>query len=620
MTGERIAVVASAIGLVLQPLFLGYFLLYNGYMLVLILLSARQVRRRVVGHFLEDLDLIDDNDYTKPLTMVVPAFNEEVTIVDSVTNLIHCDYPRFEVVVVNDGSSDATLDVLKQAFRLRRTDLPYRDAIGTARVRAMYEATFPLPKNVSRLVVIDKENAGKADALNAGINTSTAPYFVSLDADSILDQRALKELMRMVQEDPRIVAVGGQVAIANGCTIRGGRVVSVGLPSHPWSRFQMVEYLRSFTTGRTGLDRLDSILILSGVFAVFEKETVIRAGGYLTPLVQHKLVEEYVGQRAGTVCEDMEIIVRLHRFMRDKLKPRRIAFLPHPVAWTEVPENLESLRKQRGRWQRGLRESLFYHRDMLFRTKYGRIGWFALPTFWLFEYYGPILEFTGYLFVASFVIMERIFGVTILNEQYAVAFLLASLGWGTLVNVFAVLVGAWRFRYRACRPAAARAAAVQPQAGRADPAGLFGAGELLLAADDALLAAARDCGMRGAARAGGRSSPGRASRSTRSPRVRPEPARLRVLVVDDDPDFARLISAIVADAGYGAPGLAIDGASALRGGRGGGPDPARSPAPRHHRPRPAPDAPRYRRTAGNHPGHGARRRGPRRPGPPRRSR
>jgi cellulose synthase/poly-beta-1,6-N-acetylglucosamine synthase-like glycosyltransferase len=447
MRVEQFTVIASAIGLVFQPVFLGYFLLYNGYLLLLIVLSARQIRRRVAGHFIEDLDLIDERDYTKPLTMIVPAFNEEVTIVDSVTNLIHCDYPRFEVVVVNDGSSDHTLEVLKQAFRLRRTDLPYRDAIGTARVRAMFVATIPLPPNVSQLMVLDKENAGKADALNAGINASTAPYFVSLDADSILDQRALKELMRMVQEDPRIVAVGGQVAIANGCTIRGGRVVSVGLPTHPWSRFQMVEYLRSFTTGRTGLDRLDSILILSGVFAVFEKETVIRAGGYLTPLVQHRLVAEYVGGSAGTVCEDMEIVVRLHRFVRDKLRHRRIAFLPHPVAWTEVPEKLESLRKQRGRWYRGLRESLFYHRDIMFRFKYGRIGWFALPSFWLFEYYGPVLEALGYVFIITFVIMERIVGVPLLNEQYAVAFLLASLGWGTLVNVFAVLVGAWRFRY-----------------------------------------------------------------------------------------------------------------------------------------------------------------------------
>lgn len=437
----------AVFALAIQPFFLAYFLLYNTYTLVLIALSAGQVRRRVAGHFVEDLDLLDESDFTKPLTMIVPAFNEEVTIVDSVTNLIHCDYPRFEVVVVNDGSTDATLDRLKQAFRLRRTDLPYREAIGTAPVRALYEATIPLPVGVMHLFVIDKENGGKADALNAGVNASTAPYFVSLDADSILDQRALKELMRRIHEDPRVVAVGGQVAIANGCTVHNSRVVSVGLPETDLVRFQMVEYLRSFTTGRTGLDRLDSVLILSGVFAVFEKDTVIRAGGYLTPFVRHRITREYIGPRAGTVCEDMEIIVRLHRFTRDKATEKRVAFLPHPVAWTEVPETMESLRKQRGRWYRGLRESLLYHRGMLFRSKYGRIGWFALPTFWLFEYWGPLVELSGYLLVLFFVLLDLVLGIRLINYNYFWAFLLASMGYGVLVNVFAVLVGAWRFRF-----------------------------------------------------------------------------------------------------------------------------------------------------------------------------
>jgi cellulose synthase/poly-beta-1,6-N-acetylglucosamine synthase-like glycosyltransferase len=435
------------LGLALQPLFLAYFVLYNSYTLWLILLSAGQVRRRVAGHFVEDLDLIDTSGFTKPLTMIVPAYNEEVTIVDSITNLVHCDYPRFEVVIVNDGSTDATLERLKRAFRLRRTDLPYREAVHTARVRAMYEATVPLPGPVMRLVVLDKENGGKADALNAGINASAAPYFVSLDADSILDPRALKEMMRVVQEDPRVVACGGQVAIANGCTIRHGRVVTIGLPKRALARFQMVEYLRSFTTGRTGLDRLDAILILSGVFAVFEKETVIRAGGYLTPFVRHRIVDEYVGGGQGTVCEDMEIVVRLHRFVRDKLADKRITFLPHPVAWTEVPENLTSLRKQRGRWYRGLRESLHYHRGMMGRPKFGRIGAFALPAFWLFEYWGPLVEVAGYLCVALFFAMEHVLGVRLINYPYLWAFLLASLGYGILVNVFAVLVGAWRFRF-----------------------------------------------------------------------------------------------------------------------------------------------------------------------------
>jgi cellulose synthase/poly-beta-1,6-N-acetylglucosamine synthase-like glycosyltransferase len=430
-----------------QPLFLIYFVLYNSYTLWLIALSARQVRRRVAGHFIEDLDLIDEGDLTKPLTMIVPAFNEEVTIVDSVTGLINCDYPRFEIVVVNDGSSDATLERLTRAFRLRRTDVPYRPAIGTAPVRAMYEATVPLPAGVMQVVVIDKENGGKADALNAGINASTTPYFVSLDADSILDQRALKELMRVIQEDPKVVAVGGQVAIANGCTVRNSRVVSVGLPARSLPRFQMVEYLRSFTAARTGLDRVHAVMILSGVFAVFEKETVIRAGGYLTPFLRHRLTREYVGERIGTVCEDMEIIVRLHRFLLDKLQDRRIAFLPHPVAWTEVPETFASLRKQRGRWYRGLRESLRYHRAMLWRSKFGRIGWFALPAFWLFEYYGPLVEVAGYLLVLFLFAMQLLLGQQFISYAYLLAFFLVSLGYGVLVNVLAVLVGAWRFRY-----------------------------------------------------------------------------------------------------------------------------------------------------------------------------
>ncbi|HET6837106.1 MAG TPA: glycosyltransferase [Gemmatimonadales bacterium] len=432
---------------VVQPLFLLYFVAYNSYTLWLIALSARQVRRRVAGHFLEDLDLIDSGDLTKPLTMIVPAFNEEVTIVDSVTGLINCDYPRFEIVVVNDGSSDSTLERLTRAFQLRRTDTPYRPGIATAPVRSMYQATANLPPQVMQLIVIDKENGGKADALNAGINASTTPYFVSLDADSILDQRALKELMRVIQEDPRVVAVGGQVAIANGCTVRNSHVVEVGLPTGSLARFQIVEYLRSFTAARTGLDRVHSVLILSGVFAVFEKETVIRAGGYLTPNLRHRLVEEYVGRGLGTVCEDMEIIVRLHRFLLDKEHDRRIAFLPHPVAWTEVPETFQSLRMQRGRWYRGLRESLRYHRAMLGKTKFGRIGWFALPAFWLFEYYGPLLEVAGYLFVLFLVIMERLLDQQLISYDYLLAFLLASLGYGVLVNVLAVLVGAWRFRY-----------------------------------------------------------------------------------------------------------------------------------------------------------------------------
>lgn len=403
MTGERVAAVASAIGLVLQPVFLAYFLLYNGYMLLLILLSARQVRRRVAGHFVEDLDLIDDSDYTKPLTMVVPAFNEEVTIVDSVTNLVHCDYPRFEVVVVNDGSSDRTLEALKDAFRLRRTDLPYRDAIGTARVRPRTWPPCRCRRTSPSLLSIHKDNAGKADALNAGINCSTAPYFVSLDADSILDLRASRSSCawcRRTRGSWRWAARWRSPTAAPSAAA-GRRAWA----SPPTPRFQMVEYLRSFTTGRTGLDRLDSVLILSGVFAVFEKETVIRAGGYLTPLVQHRLVGEYVGDRAGTVCEDMEIVVRLHRFVRDKLRTRRVAFLPHPVAWTEVPERLESLRKQRALVPRPA-EFLSSTATCCSGGSTAASAGSRCRRSGCSRYHGPMIEAIGYLFVAAFLVME----------------------------------------------------------------------------------------------------------------------------------------------------------------------------------------------------------------------
>lgn len=437
---------------VVQPLYFLYFLAYNTYTLLLVLVSARQVQRRVTEQYTDDLDLIDSSVSTKPITMIVPAYNEEVTIVDTVNNMLHLDYPHLEVVVVNDGSKDATMQKLREAFRLRRNDLPYRGAIGTRPIRAMYEATVPLPPSVAHLYVLDKENGGKADALNAGINAATAPYVVSLDADSILDPLALKAMMRVLQEDPRIIAVGGQVAIANGCTIRSGRVVSLGVPRSPVALFQMVEYLRSFTTGRTALDALDSVLILSGVFAVFEKETLVRAGGYLTPHIDHRLTEEYVGGRFATVCEDMEVVVRLHRYVRDKGLPRRVAYLPIAVAWTECPESLESLRKQRGRWFRGLRESLRYHRAMLFNPRFGRIGWFALPAFWLFEYYGALWEFSGYVLLLLAALLSLVLPTPILSWNAILLFGLAALGYGILVNVVAVLVGVWRFRLGIANP------------------------------------------------------------------------------------------------------------------------------------------------------------------------
>ena len=297
-----------------------------------------------------------------------------------------------------------------------------------------------------QVIVIDKENGGKADALNAGINASTTPYFVSLDADSILDQRALKELMRVIQEDPRVVAVGGQVAIANGCTVRNSHVVKVGLPARSLPRFQMVEYLRSFTAARTGLDRMHAILILSGVFAVFEKDTVIRAGGYLTPTcgtVWSRSMWEPVSAPCAktwrsscgctatswTSCTTGALLSSPPGGLDRGPRKLRIAPQTAGALVSRTPRVLAV--SPRHAWQ----------------SKFGRIGWFALPAFWLFEYYGPLVEIVGYACILFLFVMQWMTGLQLFGNEYLLAFLLASLGYGILVNVLSVLVGAWRFRY-----------------------------------------------------------------------------------------------------------------------------------------------------------------------------
>jgi cellulose synthase/poly-beta-1,6-N-acetylglucosamine synthase-like glycosyltransferase len=429
----------------IQLLLLVYLVLYNSYRLWLIILSAGQARRRMATRTSADLELGDQSDLARTLTILVPVYNQAETIVESVTALSNSDYPRFDIVVVNDGSTDDTLERLKQGFALRATAVTYQPAIATAPISGTYEATVDLPLQARRLVVISKQNGGKADALNAGINASTTPYVVAVDVNSILEPRALKELMQVVQQDPSVIAVGGQVAVANGCIIGNHQVITVGLPSRSLARFQLVEYAR-WLTARIALDRMKSVLMMNGGLTLLEKASVIGAGGYLTPLVRNRLVEEYIDSPTGAADESMELIIRLHRYVRDKQQQGRMTFLPQLLSWTTVPETFGTLATQRGRWCGGVRESLSLHRGMLGHSRFGRIGWFALPTFWLFEYLGPLVEVAGYLLVLFLVVMEQLTDTPLISREYMVSFLLASLGYGILVSLCAVLIGAWPFR------------------------------------------------------------------------------------------------------------------------------------------------------------------------------
>jgi cellulose synthase/poly-beta-1,6-N-acetylglucosamine synthase-like glycosyltransferase len=403
----------------------------------MLVLALVDVRKRLWMKGLDDPDLVRKSPYTPPVSILVPAYNEAKTIEASLRSLIQLSLPRFEIIVVNDGSKDDTLKVLQRALRLRRRDFPFRAAIDTAAVRGLYEATIPLPPSVQRLIVVDKANGGKADALNAGINASACPYVISMDADSLIDDDALLQIFRVLLERTDVAAIGGQVVVANGCTIRDGKVVHVALPKSHLARIQILEYVRSFTMARTALSRLNALLIISGVFCIFDKELLIRVGGYLTERVRSRLVHEYAGQGSSTVCEDMEIVVRLHRYIKEKGLSRAILSLPYPICWTEVPERAQDLAKQRGRWFRGFMEIMVYHRHMLFNRNYGSVGLFGWPWLLVFDFLGLLVEAFGYVSLPVLALLR------VLSYKYLLLFLAISFGYGALISILSLIAAYW---------------------------------------------------------------------------------------------------------------------------------------------------------------------------------
>ncbi len=421
----------------IEYFFISYFILFNSLNLFFLAVAFYDVRRLVISRGYEGFDIAMKSPLTPPLTIIVPAYNEDKTIVDSIQSLLKLTFPRLEIIIVNDGSKDRTMDVLKKAFDLKRVDINYVERITTAPVTSYYVSRAERPEYINRFVVIDKVNGGKADALNAGINASFCPYFVSIDADSIVDEAALLQAFRSVLDHEDIVAVGGQVAIVNSSHVEQGKVIEPRLSGNWVVRFQIVEYIRSFSLGRTALSRLRSILIISGVFGIFNKEFVQNIGGYLTKHVTSKIATEYTGEKVETVCEDMEIIVRMQRYIQEKQLNKRIAYVPHPLAWTEAPEDLATLSKQRNRWQRGLIETMLYHRRMLFNYHYGRIGMFAFPYFLIFELLGAPIELVGYI------TLPLLFYLDNLNYTYLFLFTVVAIVYGIFISVMSVVMSAW---------------------------------------------------------------------------------------------------------------------------------------------------------------------------------
>lgn len=396
---------------------LGYFILLNGSYLLLNLVSILPLRRKGQEHILDDLPQAYSG-LEPPISILIPAFNEEATIAASVRSMLQLSYSEFEILVINDGSEDDTLGVLTHEFALLPFPEAYRVQLSTMPVHGIYRSTrYP------NLRVIDKKNGGKADSLNVGINASRYPLFCGVDADSILQRDSLKRVVKPFLQDPTVIASGGTVRVANGCEISEGFLTKVGLPENYWALFQVVEYLRAFLFGRLGWSTINGMLIISGAFGIFKKEAVILAGGY----------------RTDTIGEDMELVVRLHRIYRERRIPYSIQFMPDPICWTEAPEDRNTLRNQRIRWQRGLAESLTSNWRLMFSRNGGVPGWLAFPFMLLFEWLGPLVELGGYLF------MLIAFLLGWLSWQAFAVFLFAAIGLGVLLSASSLLLEGMSF-------------------------------------------------------------------------------------------------------------------------------------------------------------------------------
>lgn len=398
---------------------LAYFLLINTLYLIFSVIAffvLVQHRRRWTSRA---LDIVMRSPATPAISVIAPAYNEEATIEQSLRSLLLLNYPKFEVVVVNDGSKDNTVERMVDAFGLMQAPVVYPEPIATQQVRALYRSL-----DHPELVVIDKANGGKADAINAGINAARHPLVCVIDADSILEPEALMRAALPFIESPDTLATGGIIRIVNDCKVEAGRVTRIGMPSSWLARFQVVEYLRAFLSGRVAMSAGNALLIISGAFGLFRRDAVIEVGGF----------------RHDTIGEDMEIVARLHRRWRDTGRPYRIVFQPDPVCWTEAPESRKILASQRNRWQRGTCQVLSYHLPMMMNPNYGSVGMFAMPYFLIFEAAGPIIEASGYIVTA----LAVAFGM--IDVIFAELLFLSAVVFGAMISLTSVLLEEISFR------------------------------------------------------------------------------------------------------------------------------------------------------------------------------
>jgi Glycosyltransferases, probably involved in cell wall biogenesis len=361
------------------------------------------------------------------VSIIAPAYNEEKTIIENIKCLLSVQYIDYDIIIVNDGSKDNTLDQIVDYFGLIKVNKAFIKQIECASIRGIYQSEN---KAYSNLIVIDKENGGKSDALNAGINLSQKDLFLAIDVDCIIESDAILKMVKPFVDDSEhiTIASGGVIRIANSCEVTDGKITKVNYPDNFWAKFQVLEYCRAFTLGRMAWSKLNGLLIISGAFGLFDRRRVLNVGGY----------------DITTVGEDLELVVRLRKYMHEiEKKKYRVAFIPDPLCWTEVPESYKVLSRQRNRWTRGAIDTIKKHKNMFFNKKYGIIGIASYPYWVFYEWLTPIIEFLGFIYLFFFILCGGI------SWQIAIIVLLFVITFSTLFSSIAIFIEAYTYnKYR----------------------------------------------------------------------------------------------------------------------------------------------------------------------------
>ncbi len=354
--------------------------------------------------------------FAPSISILSPLYNEERNAISSIRSLLTNHYVNYDIVIINDGSSDKTLELIIEAFQLKKVEYTFEQKIKTENILGIYKSTNPAYEKIK---LINKERGGKSDALNAGLNISENEYVVCVDGDCILADDALQKMIKPFLEhtEKEVVACGGVIRIANGCKIKDGRVIEKKLHHSILVKFQVLEYLRSFLLARVGWSKNRGLMHIAGAFCIFTREKAIAVKGF----------------NRYTLGEDMDIVVKIQKFMYDaKLKFKTI-YLPEPLCWTEVPSTCQSLIRQRSRWARGTIKTLWDHKKMMLNPKYGQMGMFGYPVWFIYERFGPIIEIIG----ISFFIVSAYLGRV--NWMYTTSFLIATYLFAIMYSLFALL-------------------------------------------------------------------------------------------------------------------------------------------------------------------------------------